>query len=116
MSTANARKRFVAVTAPNGPAITVQATTPTDILAVMRDWKKCPSPVRPMGSGSSTTHCVAANGGTQLDLSPMNRVLKIEGDTVTVQPGISLIEPPHVLSEGKVELIGGFDNAGRTVG
>ncbi|HEX5046844.1 MAG TPA: FAD-dependent oxidoreductase [Gammaproteobacteria bacterium] len=116
MSTAAARKRLFAVAASNGPATTVQATNPTEILAVMRDWKKCPSPVRPMGSGSSTTRCVTANGGTQLDLSPMNRVLKIDGDTVTVQPGISLIELAQVLGEEGLELIGGFELAGRTVG
>jgi hypothetical protein len=116
MSTAAARKRLFAVAASNGPATTVQATNPTEILAVMRDWKKCPSPVRPMGSGSSTTRCVTANGGTQLDLSPMNRVLKIDADTVTVQPGISLPELAQILSEEGLELIGGFDLAGRTVG
>lgn len=116
MSTAAARKRLVAVAAANGPAITVQATNPTDILAVMRDWKRCPSPVRPMGSGSSTTRCVTANGGTQLDMSAMNRVLKIEADTVTVQPGISLSDLAEVLSEEGLELLGGFDLAGRTVG
>src|SRR5882672_12070213 len=116
MSTAAARKRLVAVAATNGPAITVQATNPTDIMAVMRDWKRCPSPVRPMGSGSSTTRCVTANGGTQLDMSMMNRVLKIDADTVTVQPGISLTDLAAVLADEGLELIGGFDLAGRTVG
>ena len=116
MTSAAARKRIFVAAAPNGPAITVQATTPTDIMAVMRDWKRCPSPVRPMGSGSSTTRCITANGGTQLDLSPMNRVLKIDTDSVTVQPGISLPELAQVLSEEGLELLGGFDLAGRTVG
>src|SRR5262245_37088453 len=116
MSTAAARKRLVAVAASNGPAITVQATNPTEILAVMRDWKKCPSPVRPVGSASSMTRCITASGGTQLDLSQMNRVLKIDGDRVTVQPGISLTELADVLSDEGLELVGGFDLANRTVG
>ena len=80
------------------------------------DPRRYPSPVRPVGSGSSTTRCVTANGGTQLDLSTMNRVLKIERDRVTVQPGISLTELADILSDEGLELIGGFDLANRTVG
>ncbi len=80
------------------------------------DWKRYPAPVRPIGSGSSTTRCIAANGGTQLDLSALNRVLKIDRDTVTVQPGIALTDLAEVLGEEGLELIGGFDLANRTVG
>jgi len=46
----------------------------------------------------------------------MNRVLKIDRDTITVQPGISLPDLAEVLSEEGLELIGGFDLANRTVG
>ena len=80
------------------------------------DWKRYPAPVRPIGSGSSTTRCIAANGGTQLDLSALNRVLKIDSDTVTVQPGIALTDLAEILGEEGLELIGGFDLANRTVG
>lgn len=116
MNTAVARKRTIAAAVASGPATTVEATTPTDIMQVLRDWKQYPSPVRPMGSGSSTTRCIAANGGTQLDLSAMNRVLKIDADTVTVQPGITLPDLAEILTHEGLELIGGFDLAGRTVG
>ena len=117
MNTAVARKRIATPTAASmGPAVTVQANAPSEILQVLLDWKKYPSPVRPIGSGSSTTRCITANGGTQLDLSAMNRVLKIEKDTVTVQPGISLPDLAEVLAEEGLELIGGFDLASRTVG
>src|SRR5690606_28069078 len=97
-------------------AVVAHATTPSEILAVLRDTARFPAPVRPMGSGSSTTRCVTANGGTQLDLSGMKRVLKITDDTVTVQPGIPLHELAEVLAERGLELIGGFDLANRTVG
>jgi hypothetical protein len=117
MSTAVARKRSPAVTAAaTGPAANVQVSTPSEIHQVLMDAKRYPSPVRPTGSGSSTTRCITANGGTQLDLSTMNRVLKIDRDTVTVQPGISLPDLAEVLSEEGLELIGGFDLANRTVG
>src|SRR5688572_4527194 len=117
MNTAVARKRSIAPPAPTmGPATIVDVSTPTEIQQVLMDAKRYPSPVRPVGSGSSMTRCVTANGGTQLDLSTMNRVLKIEVDRVTVQPGISLTELADVLSDEGLELIGGFDLANRTVG
>jgi FAD/FMN-containing dehydrogenase len=72
--------------------------------------------VRPMGAGSSPTRCIAANGGTTMDLRTMNRVLKIERDSVTVQPGVLLPDLADALSEEGLELIGGFDLANRSVG
>src|SRR4249920_3318267 len=109
MNTAVARKRNAVPTpALTGPAVTIQASAPTEILQVLRDWKRYPSPVRPTGSGSSMTRCITANGGTQLELSAMNRVLKIDSDTVTVQPGISLPDLADVLADEGLELIGGF--------
>jgi FAD binding domain/D-arabinono-1,4-lactone oxidase len=118
MSIAVARKRSqgVSALATAGPAQHVEVTTPSEIHQVLMDWKRYPAPVRPIGSGSSTTRCITANGGTQLDLSGMNRVLKIEEDRVTVQPGISLPDLAEVLSEEGLELVGGFDLASRTVG
>jgi hypothetical protein len=118
MNTAVARKRSVPLptASSTGPAVTIQVNSRTEIIQVLNDWKRYPSPVRPIGSGSSMTRCITANGGTQLDLSAMNRVLKIDGDTVTVQPGISLPDLAEVLAEEGLELIGGFDLASRTVG
>jgi FAD/FMN-containing dehydrogenase len=117
MNTAVARKRSIAPAPPSiGPATTVEVSTQSEIQQVLTDARRYPSPVRPVGSGSSTTRCITASGGTQLDLSKMNRVLKIEGDRVTVQPGISLKELAEVLADEGLELIGGFDLAGRTVG
>ncbi len=117
MNTAAARKRSsVATVLSLGPASNVQVTSPSEIQQVLMDPRRYPGPVRPIGSGSSTTRCVTANGGTQLDLSTMNRVLKIDRDTVTVQPGISLPELAEILGEEGLELVGGFDLANRTVG
>jgi FAD/FMN-containing dehydrogenase len=117
MNTAVARRRTATPAASaSGPAVSVQATAPSEILQVLRDWKRYPAPIRPLGSGSSTTRCITANGGTQLDLSGMNRVLKIDDDTVTVQPGIALPELAETLGEEGLELIGGFDLANRSVG
>ena len=117
MNTAVARKRAQSAAVSSlGPAASVQVSAPSEIQQVLMDWKRYPAPVRPIGSGSSTTRCIAANGGTQLDLSALNRVLKIDSDTVTVQPGIALTDLAEILGEEGLELIGGFDLANRTVG
>lgn len=99
-----------------GPAIVVQPTSPKEIIQALLNPRRFPSPVRPMGSGSSITRCITANAGTVIDLSQMNRVLKIDSDSVTVQPGITLSELAETLEQEGLELIGGFDLANRSVG
>jgi hypothetical protein len=117
MNAVLARKRLAPAPVPlSGPAIIAQPTTPSEIAQILTDAKRYPSPVRPIGSGSSITRCITANGGTLLDLSMMNRILSIDEDTVTVQPGIPLVELAEQLCEAGLELIGGYDLANRTVG
>jgi FAD/FMN-containing dehydrogenase len=100
----------------SGPAVVVQPSSPSEIIQILRNPKRFPSPVRPKGSGSSITRCITANAGTLIDMSNMNRVLRLDDDTVTVQPGIALPELAEVLNENGMELVGGFDLANRTVG
>ena len=49
-------------------------------------------PYRPMGSGSSSTECSAATAGTVIDMTGMDKIIKIDAysDTVTVQAGLRL--------------------------
>jgi L-gulonolactone oxidase len=117
MTAASARKQKSAVTSNlAGPAVVVRPTSAKEIVQILLNPKRFPSPVRPMGSGSSITRCITANGGTIVDMTAMNRVLRIEEDTVTIQPGIALSDLADVLAERGMELIGGFDLANRTVG
>ena len=97
------------------PEQVLQPTTPSEIAAILRS-QRYPSPVRPLGSGSATTRCLDAPGGTRVDLSKMNRILRITEDSVTVQPGVALPELADRLREEGLELVGGFDLATRTVG
>jgi hypothetical protein len=115
MLSAAARKR-IGSSSSAAQATVARPESPSEIAQVLRDHKRYPSPVRPIGSGSSTTRCISANGGTLLDLSDMKRVLRIEADTVTVQPGIRLSELAEILREQGRELVGGFDLANRSVG
>lgn len=99
-----------------GSAIVVQPSSPAEIATILRDRKRFPSPVRPLGAGSAVTRCVSANGGTVMDLSKMNRVIKLAGDCVSVQPGVSLPALADHLRQAGLELISGFELGEGSVG
>jgi FAD/FMN-containing dehydrogenase len=112
----NQALRKLSAAAQVSEPVTVEPTSPNEIAQILKDLRRYPSPVRPIGSGSSPTRCTAANGGTTLDLGAMNRVLRIDRDSVTVQPGVLLPDLADALSQEGLELIGGFDLANRSVG
>ncbi|MEE8307295.1 MAG: FAD-binding oxidoreductase [Gammaproteobacteria bacterium] len=87
-----------------------------DISSILVDWKRYPSPVRPVGSDSATTRCNAASGGTLVRLAGMNRILRITTESVTVQPGVRIGELAEALAEHGLELPCGSDVADRTIG
>ena len=68
------------------PKVIVEANSKEDIIAVLKNPAKYPSPVRAVGSNHSTALCGAADGGTLIKMK-MNRILNIGPDTVTVEAG-----------------------------
>lgn len=66
------------------PAVIVEANSVDDIVAVMKDPVKYPSPVRAVGSNHSTSPCGVADGGTLIQMK-MNKILNIGPDSLTVQ-------------------------------
>ncbi|HMB73397.1 MAG TPA: FAD-binding oxidoreductase [Gammaproteobacteria bacterium] len=94
----------------------VQPATANELVRVLETGTHYPSPLRALGSASSCTRCTEAAGGTLVDMGEMNRVLRIDRDSVTVQPGITIAELADVLDSEGLETIGGFDYANRTVG
>ena len=66
------------------PAVIVDANSVDDIIAVLKDPVKYPSPVRAVGSNHSTAPCGVADGGTLIRMK-MNKILNIGPDTLTVQ-------------------------------
>lgn len=108
--------RFSQTSAGAAPAQIMQPSSPSEIAAILRNPRRFPAPVRPMGFGSSTTRCLSAPGGTLVELSEMKRVLRLDNSTVTVQPGIAIRELAEVLAAEGLELHGGFDLANRSVG
>jgi len=68
------------------PSVIVDANSVDDIVAVMKDPVKYPSPVRAVGSNHSTAPCGVADGGTLIRMK-MNQILSIGPDSLTVQAG-----------------------------
>jgi hypothetical protein len=68
------------------PQVIVQANTVDDIVAVLKNPAKYPSPVRAVGSNHSTAPCGVAEGGTLIQMK-MNRILNIGADTLAVEAG-----------------------------
>jgi FAD/FMN-containing dehydrogenase len=62
------------------PAVIVDAYHVEDIVAVMKDPVKYPSPVRAIGSNHSNPPCGVADGGTLIRMK-MNQILSIGQDT-----------------------------------
>jgi len=74
------------------PAVIADATSTAEVIAILRDPVKYPSPVRAIGSFHSTAACGAADGGTLIRMGKMNRILNTGKDTVTVEAGAIYID------------------------
>ena len=57
------------------PAVVVEAESTEDVVSILRDSNRYPSPVRAIGSFHSTAACGVADGGTLIRMSKMNRIL-----------------------------------------
>jgi len=97
-------------------AVTVEPKSADEIAAVLTDPERYPTPVRPVGSGSSTTRAAKVACGTLMDMTRLNQVLGMTKRTVTVQAGMSLSELDEYLAEDGFELVGACADRNRTVG
>ena len=80
------------------PSVIVDANSVDDVIAVLTDAVKYPSPVRAVGSNHSTSACGAADGGTLIRMR-MNRILAIGPDTITVEAGARHIDMARELEK-----------------
>jgi len=74
------------------PKVLVEANSIDDIITILKDPAKYPSPVRAVGSNHSTARCSVADGGTVVKMSKMNRILSITSDSVTAEAGALYID------------------------
>src|ERR1017187_7790644 len=82
------------------PSVIVDANSVDDIVAVMKDPVKYPSPVRAVGSNHSTAPCGVADGGTLIRMK-MNQILSIGQNSLTVQADAVHLDMAKALEIGR---------------
>lgn len=102
---------------PKGP-VTFQPGHLNDLRKCLDPAGNAPLPIRPQGAGTASTDCNISNAGTTLQTSGLNRIIRIDAhnETVTVQAGVPLDTLVNTLAEEGLELVGGYELQGRTVG
>ncbi|HEY8277849.1 MAG TPA: FAD-dependent oxidoreductase, partial [Methyloceanibacter sp.] len=82
------------------PKVLATPTSVDDIVDIMKDKARYPSPVRPAGSMHSTARMNGDDdGGTMVDMKAMNHILYFTEDTVTVEPGVSYLQLANALKD-----------------
>lgn len=97
------------------PVKSVRPKSIQDIIAVLRDTKSYPSPVRPVGSNSGSTRN-AQTQGTVLDMTAMKKLIRMSASTVQVGAGMQLRSLADFLAKEGMELVGSYEYPERTVG
>ena len=104
-----------AVTGGKVPGVVAPASV-KELREVVRPESGHPKPLRPMGANSSCTSCNVAVGGTVIDTTRLKHIAPIDGDTITVDAGVTLRELVDALDERGMEISGSLDLMNRTVG
>ncbi len=84
------------------PSVIVDANSVDDIVSVLKDPVKYPSPVRAVGSNHSTAPCGVADGGTLIRMK-MNQILSIGPGGLTVQADAVHLEMAKALEAQKLQ-------------
>lgn len=89
-----------------------------DVVRIVTDPDRYPSPVRAKGSHHSTTRCVVAESGTVIDMTRMNRILDIDADamTITMQAGVLHIDAARALERQGLQFYVNCEIGNLTVG
>ena len=98
------------------PRRVVRAKRMDDIVAVLKDSDKYPSPVRAIGSNHSTTRCGIADGGTVINMMEMNRIVEIGPDYVTAEAGALYIDVAKELQEHGLQFYVNVELGNLTIG
>ncbi len=98
------------------PQVVVEARSVEDVVRVVKDRSRYPSPVRAHGSNHSTSFCTEADGGTVVDLSRMNRILEVGSDYVRAEPGALLYHVAHELRQRNLQFYVNIELGNLTLG
>jgi L-gulonolactone oxidase len=81
------------------PKVLVTPHSAEDLVEILKDKARFPSPVRPAGSMHSTARMNGDEGGTMVDMKSMNRILRIGADSVTVEAGVNYLTVSRALKD-----------------
>lgn len=98
------------------PHVVVEAETVEDIIEVVTNPDKYPSPVRAVGSNHSTTPCGVAEGGTVIVMRKMDRIIEIRDNTVTAQAGALYIDVNYELFKHNLQFYVNVELGNLTLG
>lgn len=109
--------RRIVETTIKGP-ITRSPRNLNELRKILDPASPTPLPIRPLGAGSSCTDGNTTLTGTTLSMVSFDRIVQVDAynHTVTAQAGVRIGDLVSELAEHGLELIGGYDLAGRTVG
>jgi len=85
------------------PQVVVEAHSAQDVVAILKDPAKYPSPVRAIGQNHSTAPCGVVEGGTLIMMSSMNQIVQITDDAVTAQAGAIYIDVAQELQKKNLQ-------------
>ncbi|WP_167561293.1 FAD-binding protein [Bradyrhizobium sp. AS23.2] len=101
----------------SSPARLVSPSTVPEIQSILTDAVQYPGPVRAKGSFHSLTPCVSSDG-TIIDMSRMNRILKIDPHdmTFTAEAGLQFIAASRVLKALNLQFMTNIEIGNMTLG
>lgn len=110
-------RKIVRHSKPVGP-VTCAPKNLNQLRRVLDPASKSPLPIRPQGAGTASTDCNSTECGTTLKTTKLDSIVNIDNynHTVTAQAGVQLETLVKALAEQGLELIGGYEMQGRTVG
>lgn len=111
------RVRKVIDKALTGPVTRTPANL-NELRKIIDPASRMPLPLRIQGRGSACTDCNASETGTTIRMTGLDRIINVDSynHKVTVQAGVLVADLVKELAEYGLELVGGYDLAGRTVG
>jgi len=100
----------------SSPRVVVEVESVDEIVAILKDPKRYPTPVRAVGSNHSTTECGVAEGGTLIVTRKMDRIIEIRDDTVTAQAGALYIDVNYELAKRNLQFYVNVELGNLTIG
>ncbi len=100
----------------SSPRVVAEVSTVDEIVDILTDHERYPSPVRAVGSNHSTTACGVADEGTLIVMRGMDRIVEIRDDTVTVQAGALYIDVNQELRRHRLQFFVNVELGNLTIG